>query len=87
MKDAATSVSYPDATSIPTGFATMKVKGRPVTFYEQTLPATVNGVPQTQTRAWAAVVDGRTVVELSVDDPDAATARANVRTWVTSYLT
>jgi hypothetical protein len=87
VEDEQTSVHYTDATSTPVGFKTQKIKGRPVTFFEQTLPATVNGVPTTETRAWGALVDGRTVVQLSVDNADAATARANLRAWVTSYLT
>jgi hypothetical protein len=86
VEHAATSVKYPDATETPVGFKTQKIQGQPVTFYDQSIPATVNGVPQTQTSAWASVVDGRTLVHFAVDNPDAATARANVRTWVTAYL-
>ena len=87
VQNAATSVKYADATQTPVDFKTEKINGRPVTFYDQSIPTTVNGVPQTQTSAWAALVDGRTVLQFSVADPDAVTARANVRKWATSYLT
>ena len=79
-------MKYADATGAPVGFKTVKVKGHPVTFYTQPVAVTVNGVPQTQTTAWGAVVDGRTDLHFSVTDPDAATASANVRKWVTAYL-
>jgi hypothetical protein len=81
-----TSITYSAGTATPTNFENRKIKGHTVTFSDQSVAATVNGQPETQTRASGAVVVGRHALNFSVDDPDAAAARVNVERWISRYL-
>jgi len=77
--------SYGPTVGPPTGFATTKIRGRPVTTYQQATSPRGDSTLDS-TKVLAAFVDGRSVLTLTVDNSDPAQAMTLLKNWISRYL-